>query len=162
MLGVPVFKYIIPTPLVPFFAPSPPPSHTSALPSPLALLLPPTLTVPRCVFLPDNGAFFVNYVITSSLFGTGMDMLRPGSLVMYSTRLFFSQSEPARVHIRKVRAGSPLSTALLVALGRASGRGPPGSPVGVRGKGCFFGLEGRLLTSSQTDTEPQEQPGPLR
>ncbi|CAK6431881.1 unnamed protein product [Pipistrellus nathusii] len=58
----------------------------------------------QCVFLPDNGAFFVNYVITSSLFGTGMDMLRPGSLVMYSTRLFFSQSEPARVHIRKDQA----------------------------------------------------------
>lgn len=106
-LRVPVFKYVIPTPLVPFFSPSPPPSHTSAFLSPLALLLSPTLAMPRCVFLPDNGAFFINYVITSALLGTGMELLRPGSLFLYTTRLFFSQSEPARVHIRKVRAGSP-------------------------------------------------------
>ena len=25
-----------------------------------------------CIFLPNNGAFFVNYVITSSLFGTAI------------------------------------------------------------------------------------------
>lgn len=59
--------------------------------------------MPRCVFLPDNGAFFVNYVITAALLGTGMDLLRLGSLCLYSIRLFFSRSEPERVHIRKVR-----------------------------------------------------------
>ncbi|XP_014390205.1 PREDICTED: calcium permeable stress-gated cation channel 1 isoform X2 [Myotis brandtii] len=58
----------------------------------------------QCVFLPDNGAFFINYVITSALLGTGMELLRPGSLFLYTTRLFFSQSEPARVHIRKDQA----------------------------------------------------------
>ncbi|XP_015413546.1 PREDICTED: calcium permeable stress-gated cation channel 1 isoform X2 [Myotis davidii] len=58
----------------------------------------------KCVFLPDNGAFFINYVITSALLGTGMELLRPGSLFLYTTRLFFSQSEPARVHIRKDQA----------------------------------------------------------
>ncbi|XP_070272132.1 calcium permeable stress-gated cation channel 1 isoform X1 [Myotis yumanensis] len=58
----------------------------------------------QCVFLPDNGAFFINYVITSALIGTGMELLRPGSLFLYTTRLFFSQSEPARVHIRKDQA----------------------------------------------------------
>ncbi|XP_054571855.1 calcium permeable stress-gated cation channel 1 [Eptesicus fuscus] len=58
----------------------------------------------QCVFLPDNGAFFVNYVITAALLGTGMELLRPGSLVLYTTRLFFSQSEPARVHIRRDQA----------------------------------------------------------
>lgn len=103
---VPVFKYVIPTPLVPFFAHFPPRSPISAFPSPLALLLSPTLTMPRCVFLPDNGAFFINYVITTALLGTALDMLRPGSLFLYTIRLFFSQSEPARVHIMKVRASS--------------------------------------------------------
>ncbi|XP_023558016.1 calcium permeable stress-gated cation channel 1 isoform X3 [Octodon degus] len=58
----------------------------------------------QCVFLPDNGAFFVNYVITASLLGTGMELMRLGSLFMYSTRLFFSRSEPERVHIRKNQA----------------------------------------------------------
>ncbi|XP_058423415.1 calcium permeable stress-gated cation channel 1 isoform X2 [Diceros bicornis minor] len=58
----------------------------------------------QCVFLPDNGAFFVNYVITAALLGTGMDLLRLGSLFLYSTRLFFSRSEPERVHIRKNQA----------------------------------------------------------
>ncbi|KFO24278.1 calcium permeable stress-gated cation channel 1 [Fukomys damarensis] len=58
----------------------------------------------QCVFLPDNGAFFVNYVITAALIGTGMELMRLGSLFMYSTRLFFSQSEPERVHIRKNQA----------------------------------------------------------
>ncbi|XP_012658969.1 calcium permeable stress-gated cation channel 1 isoform X1 [Otolemur garnettii] len=58
----------------------------------------------QCVFLPDNGAFFVNYVITAAFLGTGMDLLRLGSLCWYSTRLFFSRSEPERVHIRKNQA----------------------------------------------------------
>nr|XP_010587069.2 calcium permeable stress-gated cation channel 1 [Loxodonta africana] len=58
----------------------------------------------QCVFLPDNGAFFVNYVITAALIGTGMELLRLGSLFLYSTRLFFSRSEPERVHIRKNQA----------------------------------------------------------
>lgn len=82
----------------------------------LSLLLPPNTSAlslfpgfcgclpPRCVFLPDNGAFFVNYVITSALIGTGMELLRLGSLFLYTTRLFFSRSEPERVHIRMVRA----------------------------------------------------------
>ncbi|XP_076979288.1 osmosensitive cation channel TMEM63C isoform X2 [Tamandua tetradactyla] len=58
----------------------------------------------QCVFLPDNGAFFVNYVITAALLGTGMELMRIGSLFMYCTRLFFSRSEPERVHIRKSQA----------------------------------------------------------
>ncbi|XP_006864852.1 PREDICTED: transmembrane protein 63C [Chrysochloris asiatica] len=58
----------------------------------------------QCVFLPDNGAFFVNYVITAALIGTGMELMRVGSLFLYSTRLFFSRSEPERVQIRKRQA----------------------------------------------------------
>lgn len=83
----------------------------SSLPTPLPFPSPPVFCcclplspMPRCVFLPDNGAFFVNYVITAALLGTGMELLRLGSLFLYSTRLFFSRSEPERLHIRKVRA----------------------------------------------------------
>lgn len=68
--------------------------------------------LPRCVFLPDNGAFFVNYVITAALLGTGMELMRLGSLCMYCTRLFFSRSEPERVHIRKVRASPSVNVVL--------------------------------------------------
>uniref|UniRef100_A0A8C6H0Z5 Transmembrane protein 63c n=1 Tax=Mus spicilegus TaxID=10103 RepID=A0A8C6H0Z5_MUSSI len=58
----------------------------------------------QCVFLPDNGAFFINYVITAALLGTGMELMRLGSLCTYCTRLFLSKSEPERVHIRKNQA----------------------------------------------------------
>lgn len=85
-----------------------------ALSSPdISSLRPPTTShlppPPRCVFLPDNGAFFINYVITAALLGTGMELMRLGSLCTYCTRLFLSKSEPERVHIRKVRAGPSLS-----------------------------------------------------
>ncbi|GAB1297664.1 Calcium permeable stress-gated cation channel 1 [Apodemus speciosus] len=60
--------------------------------------------LPQCVFLPDNGAFFINYVITAALLGTGMELMRLGSLCTYCTRLFLSKSEPERVHIRKNQA----------------------------------------------------------
>ncbi|KAB0397895.1 hypothetical protein E2I00_004524, partial [Balaenoptera physalus] len=37
----------------------------------------------ECVFLPDNGAFFVNYVIASAFIGNAMDLLRiPGLLIL--------------------------------------------------------------------------------
>lgn len=95
-----------PTPFAVFLPLSPPSSQHLC---PFLFLLGfccclPLSAMPRCVFLPDNGAFFVNYVITAALIGTGMELLRLGSLFLYSTRLFFSRSEPERVHIRKVRA----------------------------------------------------------
>lgn len=89
----------------PHLHPSPPFLYPCPFPLPLAPVLSFTLPAARCVFLPDNGAFFVNYVITSALLGTGMELLRLGSLFLYSIRLFFSRSEPERVHIRKVGAG---------------------------------------------------------
>uniref|UniRef100_A0A8C0JDT1 Transmembrane protein 63C n=1 Tax=Chelonoidis abingdonii TaxID=106734 RepID=A0A8C0JDT1_CHEAB len=58
----------------------------------------------QCVFLPDNGAFFVNYVITSSLIGTAMELLRIPSLIVYATRLCFAKSEPERLHIKRSQA----------------------------------------------------------
>ena len=29
-----------------------------------------------CIFLPDSGAFFVNYVITAAMLGTGLELIR--------------------------------------------------------------------------------------
>ncbi|XP_040081943.1 calcium permeable stress-gated cation channel 1 isoform X1 [Oryx dammah] len=58
----------------------------------------------QCVFLPDNGAFFVNYVITAAFIGTGMELMRLGSLFLYTIRLIFSRSEPERVNIRMNQA----------------------------------------------------------
>uniref|UniRef100_A0A8C0AAX2 Transmembrane protein 63C n=1 Tax=Bos mutus grunniens TaxID=30521 RepID=A0A8C0AAX2_BOSMU len=58
----------------------------------------------QCVFLPDNGAFFVNYVITAAFIGTGMELMRLGSLFLYTIRLVFSRSEPERVNIRMNQA----------------------------------------------------------
>uniref|UniRef100_A0A3Q1KDC9 Uncharacterized protein n=1 Tax=Anabas testudineus TaxID=64144 RepID=A0A3Q1KDC9_ANATE len=52
----------------------------------------------QCVFLPDNGAFFVNYVITSSLIGTSMELLRIPALTVYALRLCFAKSQAERIH----------------------------------------------------------------
>uniref|UniRef100_A0A8D0GWU8 Transmembrane protein 63C n=1 Tax=Sphenodon punctatus TaxID=8508 RepID=A0A8D0GWU8_SPHPU len=58
----------------------------------------------QCVFLPDNGAFFVNYVITSSLIGTAMELLRIPGLLVYAARLCFAKSEPERLHVKRSQA----------------------------------------------------------
>ncbi|XP_060613947.2 calcium permeable stress-gated cation channel 1 [Anolis sagrei] len=58
----------------------------------------------QCVFLPDNGAFFVNYVITTSLIGTAMALMRIPGLVVYATRLGFAKSEPERLHVKRNQA----------------------------------------------------------
>uniref|UniRef100_A0A672TT25 Transmembrane protein 63C n=1 Tax=Strigops habroptila TaxID=2489341 RepID=A0A672TT25_STRHB len=58
----------------------------------------------QCVFLPDNGAFFVNYVVTSSLIGTAMELLRIPGLLVYTARLCFAKSEPERLHIKRSQA----------------------------------------------------------
>ncbi|GAA6096546.1 calcium permeable stress-gated cation channel 1 isoform X1 [Tachysurus ichikawai] len=58
----------------------------------------------QCVFLPDNGAFFVNYIITSSLIGTAMELLRIPSLLVYSLRLCFAKSKAERIHVKRSQA----------------------------------------------------------
>ncbi|XP_058604865.1 calcium permeable stress-gated cation channel 1 [Onychostoma macrolepis] len=58
----------------------------------------------QCVFLPDNGAFFVNYVITSSLIGTAMELLRIPALLVYSLRLCFAKSKAERIHVKRSQA----------------------------------------------------------
>jgi len=46
----------------------------------------------QCVFLPDKGAFFVNYVVTSALIGTSLELIRFPELFMYALRLSLSRS----------------------------------------------------------------------
>uniref|UniRef100_A0A1A7YT88 Transmembrane protein 63C n=2 Tax=Iconisemion striatum TaxID=60296 RepID=A0A1A7YT88_9TELE len=58
----------------------------------------------QCVFLPDNGAFFVNYVITSSLIGTSMELLRIPALTVYAIRLCFAKSQAERIHVKRSQA----------------------------------------------------------
>ncbi|KAM3870867.1 calcium permeable stress-gated cation channel 1 [Diretmus argenteus] len=58
----------------------------------------------QCVFLPDNGAFFVNYVITSSLIGTAMELLRIPALMVYALRLCFATSKAERIHVKRSQA----------------------------------------------------------
>ncbi|XP_026141267.1 LOW QUALITY PROTEIN: calcium permeable stress-gated cation channel 1-like [Carassius auratus] len=58
----------------------------------------------QCVFLPDNGAFFFNYVITSSLIGTAMELLRVPALLVYSLRLCFAKSKAERIHVKRSQA----------------------------------------------------------
>ncbi|CAH2328483.1 calcium permeable stress-gated cation channel 1 [Pelobates cultripes] len=58
----------------------------------------------QCVFLPDNGAFFVNYVITASLIGTAMELLRIPGLTVYATRLCLSKTEADRLHVKRNHA----------------------------------------------------------
>ncbi len=47
----------------------------------------------ECIFLPDNGAFFINYVTTSALIGTGLEIIRFPELLMYSFRLAFARCD---------------------------------------------------------------------
>lgn len=58
----------------------------------------------RCVFLPDNGAFFVNYVIASAFIGNAMDLLRIPGLLMYMIRLCLAPSAADRRNVKRVSA----------------------------------------------------------
>ena len=37
----------------------------------------------KCIFLPDSGAFFVNYMITAAMVGCGMELIRLPELLWY-------------------------------------------------------------------------------
>ncbi|KAJ3610201.1 hypothetical protein NHX12_022295 [Muraenolepis orangiensis] len=58
----------------------------------------------ECVFLPDNGAFFVNYVIASAFIGNGMDLLRIPGLLMYMIRLWLARSVAERKNVKRHQA----------------------------------------------------------
>ena len=55
-----------------------------------------------CVFLPNSGAFFVNYVVTSALIGTALELLRFPELVVYAVRMCYTKNEGERLLVKKV------------------------------------------------------------
>lgn len=58
----------------------------------------------ECVFLPDQGAFFVNYVITAALVGSGMELLRLPGLLLYMIRMAFARSAAERKYVKQNQA----------------------------------------------------------
>uniref|UniRef100_A0A7N5ZZ72 Transmembrane protein 63B n=1 Tax=Anabas testudineus TaxID=64144 RepID=A0A7N5ZZ72_ANATE len=58
----------------------------------------------ECVFLPDNGAFFVNYVIASAFIGNANDLLRIPGLLMYMIRLCLARSAAERKNVKRHQA----------------------------------------------------------
>ncbi|KAG7214233.1 hypothetical protein INR49_023258 [Caranx melampygus] len=68
------------------------------------VLLLPSLGLSRLSFLPDNGAFFVNYVIASAFIGNAMDLLRIPGLLMYMIRLCLARSAADRRNVKRHQA----------------------------------------------------------
>ncbi|KAM6992399.1 CSC1-like protein 1 [Tautogolabrus adspersus] len=58
----------------------------------------------ECVFLPDQGAFFVNYVIAAALVGSGMELLRLPGLLLYIIRMAFARSAAERKYVKQNQA----------------------------------------------------------
>jgi len=55
----------------------------------------------ECIFLPDSGAFFVNYVITSAMIGSGLELIRFPELFWYLIQICMSRSKADTPIIRK-------------------------------------------------------------
>ncbi|XP_068198301.1 CSC1-like protein 1 isoform X2 [Antennarius striatus] len=58
----------------------------------------------ECVFLPNQGAFFVNYVIAAALVGSGMELLRLPGLLLYTIRLVLARSAAERKNVKQNQA----------------------------------------------------------
>lgn len=54
------------------------------------------------MFLPDQGAFFVNYVIAAALVGSGMELLRLPALLLYTIRMVLARSAAERKYVKQV------------------------------------------------------------
>ena len=54
------------------------------------------------MFLPNNGAFFVNYLITSALIGTALELCRFPELVSYAGNMACARNEGEKRLARKV------------------------------------------------------------
>ncbi|KAB1258923.1 CSC1-like protein 1 [Camelus dromedarius] len=63
-----------------------------------------TWWLPRCVFLPDQGAFFVNYVIASAFIGNGMELLRLPGLILYTFRMIMAKTAADRRNVKQNQA----------------------------------------------------------
>lgn len=55
----------------------------------------------ECLFLPDKGAFFVNYVITSAFIGTALELIRFPELFVYTVKLCLARSQAETASVRK-------------------------------------------------------------
>nr|VZI43886.1 unnamed protein product [Spirometra erinaceieuropaei] len=55
----------------------------------------------ECIFMPDNGAFFVNYVITAGFIGSAFDLARLSDLIMYAIRLLTLRSKAEKIAAQK-------------------------------------------------------------
>ncbi|XP_037593681.1 CSC1-like protein 1 isoform X3 [Cebus imitator] len=58
----------------------------------------------ECVFLPDQGAFFVNYVIASAFIGNGMELLRLPGLILYTFRMIVAKTAADRRNVKQNQA----------------------------------------------------------
>ncbi|XP_051880411.1 CSC1-like protein 1 [Pristis pectinata] len=58
----------------------------------------------ECVFLPDQGAFFVNYVIAAAFIGNSMELLRLPSLLLYTFRMLMAKSAAERKVVKQHQA----------------------------------------------------------
>eukprot|EP00062_Callorhinchus_milii_P009611 gi/632953618/ref/XP_007892522.1/ PREDICTED: transmembrane protein 63A-like isoform X2 [Callorhinchus milii] len=58
----------------------------------------------ECVFLPDQGAFFVNYVIASAFIGNGMELLRLPQLLLYTGRMILAKTAAERSVVKQHQA----------------------------------------------------------
>ncbi|XP_013914113.1 PREDICTED: CSC1-like protein 1 isoform X2 [Thamnophis sirtalis] len=58
----------------------------------------------ECVFLPDQGAFFVNYVIASAFIGNGTQLVRFPGLMMYTIRMMMAKSSAERRNVQQEQA----------------------------------------------------------
>jgi len=55
----------------------------------------------ECIFLPDSGAFFVNYVITAAMIGTALELIRFPELFWYLVQICCSRSKADNPAVRK-------------------------------------------------------------
>ncbi|XP_021102136.1 CSC1-like protein 1 isoform X2 [Heterocephalus glaber] len=67
----------------------------------------------ECVFLPDQGAFFVNYVIASAFIGSGMELLRLPGLILYTCRMVMARTAAERRNVEQVAPPTPSSLLVL-------------------------------------------------
>lgn len=55
----------------------------------------------ECVFLPDRGAFFLNYIITSTFIGAALQLIRVPDLIFYTIQRALARSEAEVLSINK-------------------------------------------------------------
>ena len=60
-----------------------------------------------CIFLPENGAFFVNFIITSAFIGTALELIRFPELFYYGINMLWTRSEAEKITKRSVSVVIP-------------------------------------------------------